>query len=273
MSVGPDAGMEPRRSVRLTPGTRCPPAHRYLAGCVALAIGLLGRVDPARGRRAPHIGRHGGAGTLASSRPLRVSPRARLRVARSGCGPGHRARPRGVRGLSCIAMRLSFRQRILLVLICLGAIPTAAAVLGWSLTIRSTTPAAGAEKRDGRGRLVGPDTAAYPRLHSTRATRAAAPSPTTPPSSTRPWHAFSGRDVRPLLLRGSGARGVPAWAPPSSTHRVRLGGHLSRQLSRPIEELIGWTGHIRRKEPLPPDSRRSGRSGIRGAQDRPPRDG
>jgi signal transduction histidine kinase len=35
---------------------------------------------------------------------------------------------------------------------------------------------------------------------------------------------------------------------------VRLGGHLSRQLSRPIEELIGWTTHIRRSEPLPPDS-------------------
>jgi signal transduction histidine kinase len=39
---------------------------------------------------------------------------------------------------------------------------------------------------------------------------------------------------------------------------VRLGGHLSRQLSRPIEELIGWTGHIRRDEPLPPDRPRRG---------------
>jgi signal transduction histidine kinase len=39
---------------------------------------------------------------------------------------------------------------------------------------------------------------------------------------------------------------------------VRLGGHLSRQLSRPIEELIGWTGNIRRMEPLPPDRPRRG---------------
>ena len=39
---------------------------------------------------------------------------------------------------------------------------------------------------------------------------------------------------------------------------VRVGGHLSRQLSRPIEELIGWTGHIRRMEPLPPDRPRRG---------------
>jgi signal transduction histidine kinase len=39
---------------------------------------------------------------------------------------------------------------------------------------------------------------------------------------------------------------------------VRFGGHLSRQLSRPIEELIGWTGNIRRMEPLPPDRPRRG---------------
>ena len=40
-------------------------------------------------------------------------------------------------------MRLSFHQRILLILICLGAAPTAAAILGWGLTIRSATPVAG----------------------------------------------------------------------------------------------------------------------------------
>jgi len=37
-----------------------------------------------------------------------------------------------------------------------------------------------------------------------------------------------------------------------------VGGHLSRQLSRPIEELIGWTAHIRRMEALPPDRPRRG---------------
>ena len=40
-------------------------------------------------------------------------------------------------------MRLSFHQRILLILICLGAIPTAAAIVGWGLTIRTATPGAG----------------------------------------------------------------------------------------------------------------------------------
>ncbi len=32
---------------------------------------------------------------------------------------------------------------------------------------------------------------------------------------------------------------------------VNLAGHLSRQLSRPIDELVGWTQLIRRREPLP----------------------
>jgi signal transduction histidine kinase len=32
---------------------------------------------------------------------------------------------------------------------------------------------------------------------------------------------------------------------------LRLAGHLSRQLSRPIDELIAWTGRLTRGEPLP----------------------
>lgn len=33
----------------------------------------------------------------------------------------------------------------------------------------------------------------------------------------------------------------------------RVAGHLSRSLSRPLQELVGWTGHIVRGEPLPDD--------------------
>lgn len=31
----------------------------------------------------------------------------------------------------------------------------------------------------------------------------------------------------------------------------RVAGHLSRQMSRPLDELVGWTGRIERGEPLP----------------------
>jgi signal transduction histidine kinase len=37
-----------------------------------------------------------------------------------------------------------------------------------------------------------------------------------------------------------------------------LAGHLSRQASRPLDELVGWTQRIRRGEPLPPDSQSRG---------------
>ena len=32
----------------------------------------------------------------------------------------------------------------------------------------------------------------------------------------------------------------------------RVAGHLSRQMSRPLDEIVGWTGLIGRAEPLPP---------------------
>jgi len=38
----------------------------------------------------------------------------------------------------------------------------------------------------------------------------------------------------------------------------RVAGHLSRQLSRPIDELVAWTEMIRRGEPLPPAPNRRG---------------
>lgn len=38
----------------------------------------------------------------------------------------------------------------------------------------------------------------------------------------------------------------------------RAAGHLSRQLSRPLHELVGWTERIRRGEPLPPGAEARG---------------
>jgi two-component system, NtrC family, nitrogen regulation sensor histidine kinase NtrY len=154
-------------------------------------------------------------------------------------------------------MRLSFHQRILLILICLGAVPTAVAILGWGLTIRSATRAPGArdaiEGVAASGRLL---------LHTIDSTR-------LQPAERRALgdHAnklntaigqfqradtfsryyYAGLGLVILLL---GAAFLYA--------SVRFGGHLSRQLSRPIEELIGWTSHIRRMEPLPPDQPRRG---------------
>jgi signal transduction histidine kinase len=154
-------------------------------------------------------------------------------------------------------MRLPFRQRILLILICLGAVPTAVAILGWALTVRSTTPAAGAlramEDVGASGRTL------LQTIDSTRLSRA-----------EREALADHAAKLNGALVRfqrvdtfgryyyaGLGLVVLLAGAAFLYTS-VRLGGHLSRQLSRPIEELIGWAGHIQRMEPLPPDRPRRG---------------
>jgi signal transduction histidine kinase len=154
-------------------------------------------------------------------------------------------------------MRLAFRQRILLILICLGAVPTAAAIFGWALTVRSATPAVGAlramEDVGASGRTL------LQTLDSTRLTpaeRTALAEHAAKLNSalvrfqrvdTFGRYYYAGLGLVVLLL---GAAFLYA--------SVRVGGHLSRQLSRPIEELIGWTGHIQRMEPLPTDQPRRG---------------
>jgi two-component system, NtrC family, nitrogen regulation sensor histidine kinase NtrY len=154
-------------------------------------------------------------------------------------------------------MRLAFRHRILLTLICLGAVPTAVAIFGWAFTVRSTTPAAGAlrsiEAVGASGRVL------IQSLDSTKLTplerRALADHADKLNSAigrfqrveTFGRYYYAGLGLVVLLV---GATFLYA--------SVRVGGHLSRQLSRPIEELIGWTAHIRRMEALPPDRPRRG---------------
>src|SRR5918998_2517287 len=154
-------------------------------------------------------------------------------------------------------MRLSFHQRILLILICLGAIPTALAILGWGLTIRSTTRAPGArdaiEGVAASGRVLlhtidstrlMPEERAALSEHAARLNTAIAQFQR---ADTFSRYYYAGLGLMILLVGGAFIYAS-----------IRFGGHLSRQLSRPIEELIGWTGNIRRMEPLPPDSPRRG---------------
>jgi signal transduction histidine kinase len=154
-------------------------------------------------------------------------------------------------------MRLSFRQRILLILIGLGAVPTAVAVIGWGLTVRSTTPAAGA-----RSAMEAVGSSGRTLLHTLDSTRLDPRERRALEDHANKLNTAMGRLQRVetfgrYYYAGLGLVVFLAGATFLYTS-VRLGGHLSRQLSRPIEELIGWTGHIRRKEPLPPDRPRRG---------------
>ncbi len=154
-------------------------------------------------------------------------------------------------------MRLSFHQRILLILVCLGAVPTALAMLGWGLTIRSAASAPGA--RDAIEGLAASGRTLLHTVDSTRlrpAERRALAAHATKLNTaigqlqradTFSRYYYAGLGLVILLVGGAFLYAS-----------IQFGGHLSRQLSRPIEELIGWTGNIRRLQPLPPDRPRRG---------------
>jgi len=147
-------------------------------------------------------------------------------------------------------MALPFRRRIFVILVVMTAVPTVLAVAGWVLSVRRLLPAAGARASTervaatARTLLEGVDT-----LHLTLRERALLRDHLNEVSASvslaRRAETFlryytAGFAVVILLL---GAAVLYA--------AVNLAGHLSRQLSRPIDELVGWTQLIRRREPLP----------------------
>ncbi|HEX9218776.1 MAG TPA: HAMP domain-containing sensor histidine kinase [Gemmatimonadales bacterium] len=147
-------------------------------------------------------------------------------------------------------MALPFRRRIFVVLVVMTVVPTVLAVAGWVLSVRRLLPAAGArastERVASTARLLldGVDT-----LHLTVRERALLRDHLNEVSASvslaRRAETFlryytAGFAVVIVLL---GAAVLYA--------AVNLAGHLSRQLSRPIDELVGWTQLIRRHEPMP----------------------
>src|SRR5712671_1964121 len=147
-------------------------------------------------------------------------------------------------------MALPFRRRIFVILVVMTVVPTVLAVAGWVVSIRRLLPAAGARASTervaatARSLLEGVDT-----LHLTVRERVLLrqhfDEVSTSVSLARRAETFlryytAGFALVILLL---GATVLYA--------AVNLAGHLSRQLSRPIDELVGWTQLIRRHEPLP----------------------
>src|SRR5947207_4120231 len=147
-------------------------------------------------------------------------------------------------------MALPFRRRIFVVLVVMTVVPTVLAVAGWVLSIRRLLPAAGARASTervaatARSLLEGVDT-----LHLTVRERAllhhhfdevSASVSLARRAETFLRYYTAGFAVVILLL---GATVLYA--------AINLAGHLSRQLSRPITALVGWTQLIRRHETLP----------------------
>ena len=147
-------------------------------------------------------------------------------------------------------MPLSFQQRIFAVLAALTAVPTILAVIGWALAARVGAPSAGARasleqvassarlllERVDTVRLSPPERAAV-RNHLAEISN----SLTLARRAETYFRYYAGGFVAVIVVLGA----LVLFA------AVRLAGHLSRQLSRPIDELVGWTRLIRRRLPLP----------------------
>jgi len=147
-------------------------------------------------------------------------------------------------------MPLPFRQRIFVILVALTAVPTALAVVGWALAVRTVAPSAGArvalEEMTASARLM---VDRMDTTHLSARERAAfrehleqlSNSVTLARRAETYLRYYAGGFAAVVFVLGAFA--VIA--------AVRVAGHLSRQLSRPIDELVGWTRLIRRRMPLP----------------------
>ncbi len=147
-------------------------------------------------------------------------------------------------------MALPFRQRIFLILVALTAVPTALAVVGWALAVRTVGPSAGA--RVGWEEVAASARDMVDRIDTTRlapreraAVRRLLEQVSTELTLSRRAETYlryyTGAFAGVVVVLGA----VVVFA------GVRVAGHLSRQLSRPIDELVGWTRLIRRRMPLP----------------------
>ena len=147
-------------------------------------------------------------------------------------------------------MALPFRRRIFVVLVLMAAVPTGLAVVGWVLTVRTFGPTAGARASleevatSARGMLDQVDT--------TQLSPVARVAVREHLDAVSRGVSFARRADRYMRYYTAGlAIVVIVLGALVLFAAVRVAGHLSRQLSRPIDELIGWTRLIRQHEPLP----------------------
>jgi len=147
-------------------------------------------------------------------------------------------------------MPLPFRRRIFAILVAMTAIPTAMAVTGLVLSVRAAGPMAGA-----RASLEEVATSARTMLKTVDTTRLTprerrAMDQHLDQISTSLTLAQRAQTLRNYSSAGFAAVIIVLGAVLLFV-AVRVAGPLSRQLSRPIDELVGWTRLIRRREPLP----------------------
>ena len=147
--------------------------------------------------------------------------------------------------------RMPFRTRLFTSLLLVALVPTIAVTGIWTMATRQlltrTSASAAWERMAVSGDTVvaslsdgslSADQRALLDRHATELRRSA--------EQARRFDFVLARAMRLVLLVAGAVLLLLALA------ASRVAGHLSRQLSRPLDELVGWTGLVRRGEPLPP---------------------
>ena len=154
--------------------------------------------------------------------------------------------------------QVGFRARLFLILLGFALIPTIVLAAAWELTVvralplLGTTPAMEQIASTGRSALA--------------AAREARLTPAQRELLDRHQRALDegllrGRQMEFLMTRRAPAVAALAALGAALLFGVvasRVAGHLSRNLSRPLSELVGWTETIGRGEPLPEGPPRKG---------------
>jgi two-component system, NtrC family, nitrogen regulation sensor histidine kinase NtrY len=162
--------------------------------------------------------------------------------------------------------QLRFRTRLVLILSLFAIIPAFLLTLLWSGTVSTALPfvtgrpawdsvAASGEKAIAAARQA-PLT-----LSQRRAIDAHERELRTSVEQARRYSFLAGRTVRIIAIAGILALLILTGA------ASRVAGHLSRQLSRPLDELVRWTELIGHGEPLPPPPEPTTVSGARNGDD------
>ena len=150
-----------------------------------------------------------------------------------------------------VMKQLRFRTRLILILSLFAIVPAALLTLFWSGTVSSALPLVS-------GRAAWESVAAS----GQRAIASVRSTPLTPAQrqlvdeherelrssleQARRYSFLAGRSVR--LVAAAGVFALIVFGVAAS----RVAGHLSRQLSRPLDELVRWTSLIGKGQPLPP---------------------
>lgn len=153
--------------------------------------------------------------------------------------------------------QLGFRARLLLVLILFAALPALMLTVAWSVTVTRLLPLVSSDAMWDQVAATGDEAMrvarALPLTPEQRAAVDAHERELTESLTLAARFRYLADRTLPILLLGALA-GLALLVLVAS----RVAGHLSRQLSRPLDEVVGWTERLARGQPLPDEAPRRG---------------